>query len=110
VPCRLEPLHLAAWRQGLAPLPAPKEARALLLDRRGPGGEGQAQGDARPRANPNAAPEWRASVPLRRRNHQGGQRSHRGGAHGGRARPASPKAVYYVSEVLSKTKARYPQI
>jgi hypothetical protein len=38
VPCRLEPLHLAARRKGLTPLPAPEEARAILLDRQGPGG------------------------------------------------------------------------
>jgi hypothetical protein len=38
VPCRFEPLHLEARRKGLTPLPAPKETRALLLDRRGPGG------------------------------------------------------------------------
>jgi hypothetical protein len=38
VPRRLEPLHLTARRERLAPLPAPQEARALLLDRRGPGG------------------------------------------------------------------------
>jgi hypothetical protein len=35
---RLELLHLAARRKGLAPLPTPEETRALLLDRRGPGG------------------------------------------------------------------------
>jgi hypothetical protein len=38
VPCRLESLHLAARREGLAPLSAPQEARVLLLDHRGPGG------------------------------------------------------------------------
>jgi hypothetical protein len=38
VPCRLEPFHFAARREGLTPLPAPEETRALLLDRRGPGG------------------------------------------------------------------------
>jgi hypothetical protein len=38
VPCRLEPLHFTARREGLTPLPAPEETRALLLDRRGPGG------------------------------------------------------------------------
>jgi hypothetical protein len=38
VPRLLEPLHLAARRERLAPLPPPQEARALLLDRRGPRG------------------------------------------------------------------------
>jgi hypothetical protein len=38
VPHRLEPLHFAARREGAAPLPTLEEARALLLDRRGPGG------------------------------------------------------------------------
>jgi hypothetical protein len=38
VPRHLEPLHLAARRERLAPLPAPQKARAFLLDRRGPGG------------------------------------------------------------------------
>jgi hypothetical protein len=33
VPCRREPLHFVAQRKGLAPLPAPEEARAFLLDR-----------------------------------------------------------------------------
>jgi hypothetical protein len=38
MPCRPEPLRLAARREGLAPLPAPQKERAFLLDRQGPGG------------------------------------------------------------------------
>jgi hypothetical protein len=38
VPCRLEPLHFAARREGLAPLSTLEEARPVFLDRRGPGG------------------------------------------------------------------------
>jgi hypothetical protein len=34
----LEPLHFEARRKGPTPLPAPKETRVRLLDRRGPGG------------------------------------------------------------------------
>jgi hypothetical protein len=36
LPCRLELLHLAARREGFAPLPAPEEERTFLLDHRGP--------------------------------------------------------------------------
>jgi hypothetical protein len=38
VPRRLEPLYFAARREEAAPLPTLEEARALLLDCRGPGG------------------------------------------------------------------------
>jgi hypothetical protein len=50
----------------------------------------KAQGDTRPRADFNAALGRRAFVPLRRRNHSGGQRRHCGGTYGGRARPTCP--------------------
>jgi hypothetical protein len=40
----------------------------------------------------NATPGRRTFVPLRRRNHSGGQCRHRGGAYRGRTRPASPTA------------------
>jgi hypothetical protein len=89
---RLEPFHLAAQRKGSAPLPTPEEARALLLDYRGPGCARQAEGDARSRANPHAASRQRASVPLHSGNHPGGQRGYHGGTSGGRAYPTSAKA------------------
>jgi hypothetical protein len=38
MPCRPEPRRLAARQKGVAPLPAPQEARTFLLVRRGPGG------------------------------------------------------------------------
>jgi hypothetical protein len=44
LPSRLEPLHLAARREGPAPLLTPEEPRALLLDRRGPGCAWQVEG------------------------------------------------------------------
>jgi hypothetical protein len=103
LPGLLEPFHLAAQRKGSAPLPTPEEARALLLDCRGPGVARQAEGDARARVNPHAASKRRASIPLPRGDHPGGRRGHRRGANRARPRPTIPKAVYYISEVLSET-------
>jgi hypothetical protein len=110
VPCRLELLHFTARQKGLASLPTPEEARALLLDCRGPGGAGQTQGDTRPRADPNTTQSGEplylyvtattqvvnAVIVVER-------------AEEGHDLPVQ-RSVYYVSEVLSETKARYPQI
>jgi hypothetical protein len=52
----------------------------------------QAEGDARPRADPHAVSRQRASVPLRHGGHPGGHRGHRHGANRGRSHPTSPKA------------------
>jgi hypothetical protein len=90
-----------------SPLPTPEEARALLLDHRGPGGSGQTQGNTRPRANPNTTLGKRAYVAATAKVVSAVIVVER--MEEGHSLPVQ-RPVYYISEVLSETKARYPQI
>jgi hypothetical protein len=110
MPCGSEPLHLTPWRERLASVPPPKEGRALHLD---PEAE-EALGNIKalltntPILVPPSTGEAlliyvaattqvvSATIVVERREE-------------GHALLIQ-RPVYFISEVLSETKVRYPQI
>jgi hypothetical protein len=110
MPCGSEPLHLSPRRKRPTLVPPLKEDRALHLDPRGRGNPRELKGAPYKRAHPGAPRCRRSPLDLRSRNHSGGQRAivveRREEGH---ALPIQ-RPVYFISEVLSETKIRYPQI
>jgi hypothetical protein len=110
MPCGSEPLHLVPRRKRPAPVSPLKEDRALHLDPRGRGSPRELEGAPYKRAHPGAPCCRRSPLDLRHRYHSGGQRAivveRREEGH---ALPVQ-RPVYFISEVLSETKIRYPQI
>jgi hypothetical protein len=92
MPCGSEPFHLTPRQKRPTSVPPLEEDRALYLDPRGRGSPREPKGAPHKRAH-LGAPRCRRS-PLDLRRH---------------ALPAQ-RPVYFISEVLSETKIRYPQI
>jgi hypothetical protein len=110
MPCGSEPLHLTPWRKRIAPVPPLKEGRALHLDPEAEDALGNLKAllTNAPILVPPAVGEAlliyvaaitqvvSAAVVVKRREE-------------GHALLAQ-RPVYFISEVLSETKVRYPQI
>jgi hypothetical protein len=110
MPCGSEPLHLAPRRERVAPVPPLKEDRALHLDPRGRGSPRKLKGAPYKCAHLGAPAAEEAlliyvaattqvvsvAVVVERREE-------------GHALLVQ-RPVYFISEVLSETKVRYPQI
>jgi hypothetical protein len=110
MPCGSEPLHLAPRRERITLVPPFKEGRALHLDPRGRGSPRKLKGALYKRAHLGAPTAEEAlliyiaattqvvsaAIVVERREE-------------GHALPVQ-RPVYFISEVLSETKIRYPQI
>jgi hypothetical protein len=110
MPCGPEPFHLAPRRKRPTIVPPLKEDRALHLNPRGRGSPREPKGARHKRAHPGAPAAGEAlliyvaattqvvsaAIVVERREE-------------GHALPVQ-RPVYFIREVLSETKLRYPQI